>query len=769
MRGQIASLPFVGADSTAGSEAELQAAVVGGRESVDLPLSIDGSSYFANIRRRAAAGDMPRVALADLESYLADNPERIWENSWVRLPLARLSAFARRVLDEDLCADKGCTDKGRADKGHGPGPRRRDAERFFVREGGETLLRVPVSYLLKLALADAAGGAPADESRAGPSAVAAAARRLAACFTNDNTSPETSSFHIVTLAEGERGGLGLGVAREAAKRFLLTQLLVAYANEKLELTARGQEAVVFHSPHPPVRQRRLARAVSDAFYRELFVSPCLSGWDRGEEKRDYMVLCHQALSRSQLNAVAKLREAGIVPRNLVVLPSASDVSLANNGTHVSLGSRRVTARAADPASGFGAAHEKLLADLAIKIAEHFPPLFVGTYTAAPYRLDFADFHPEVVLGFLSHELDFTHLRMVWRRWQGKARNRVLGRSLTPFGPALLDRALARALGLAGDWVPDQRLIDYPVALLSTETSPGLDGRLGNQERLKQDLDSLGVIDGRMALYLPLRAREVAHHGFGGFEGRHYSLFESFAGDLAPAVELQALILAFAYKAIADGRLTHQHIPDSPEVESERRQAFFCAAAGVPTFYVRRSTPNRFLAELVEASEKVRQSRRYPGFLRVPLAEFQRSLLRLLDLKARDLVEACGCEGLLADLRRRLSDPQRSATGRACWPAPSARRASARPGASTRRGSTPRPSASTVAPCAGGSSPRRASSLPRSYGRWRGAPRATPGWRGSSRGCSAWRRSMPSWSRRANSSIPAARSSGDCVPGSSWWS
>lgn len=660
-RGRIAALPFVAGDVTAGTEAELQAVVIGRRENVDLPLAIEGSSYLANVRRRAAAGDLPQQALRDLEGFLAGEAgeaaeERSWENSWVRLPLAKLSAFAAQVLGEDLAADK--RDPG--------GARRGDAERFFLRQGGETLLRVPVSYLLKLALADAAGGDPTPGTEArGPrsprSPLAIAARRLMASFTNDNTSPETSSLSVVSVPAGQR--LGLAVAREAAKRFLLTQLLVAYANQKFELGRRGQEAAVFHSPHPPLRQRRLSRAISDAFYRELFISPCLSGWERGEEKRDYMVLCHQALSRSQLHAVAKLREAGVVPRNLVVLPSASDVSLANNGTHVSLGSRRLTALAAEPASGFGAAHEKLLADLVVKIAEHFLPLFVGTYTAAPYRFDFADFHPEVALGFLSHELDFTHLRMVWRRWQGKARNHVLGRSLTPFGPLALDRALARLLGLGGDWVPDGRLIDYPVALLSTETSAALDGTLGNQERLKLDLDSMGVIDGRMSLYLPFRARELARHGYCGFEGRHYSLYESFAGDLAPAVELQALVLAFAYKAIADGRLTHQHVPDSPEAESERRQAFFCAAAGVPTLYVRRATPNHFLSEIVAGCERVRSSRRYPGYLRVPLAELQAALLRLLELEAADLVEACGFEGLLADLKRRLREPRASATGR----------------------------------------------------------------------------------------------------------
>ena len=46
-----------------------------------------------------------------------------------------------------------------------------------------------------------------------------------------------------------------------------------------------------------------------------------------------MHLCHQVLSRSQLNAVVKLREAGIIANDLIVLPSLSNVSLANNGIH----------------------------------------------------------------------------------------------------------------------------------------------------------------------------------------------------------------------------------------------------------------------------------------------------------------------------------------------------------------------------------------------------------------------------------------------------
>ena len=259
-RGRIASLPFVGADTTAGSESELQAAVAGPRDRVDLPRTIEESSYFANVRRRAGAGDLPRQALRDLEAYLAGDGEPgrrepVWENSWVRLPLGRLSAFARQVLDQDLASDRG---KPR-------GARRADAERFFVRQGGETLLRVPVSYLLKLALADAAGGSGYP--------IASTARRLMACFTNDNTSPETSSFHVVFVAGRGDDGLGPAVAREAAKRFLLTQLLVTYANEQLGLAASGQEVVVFHSPHPPVAQRRLSRTISDAFYRESSSAP----------------------------------------------------------------------------------------------------------------------------------------------------------------------------------------------------------------------------------------------------------------------------------------------------------------------------------------------------------------------------------------------------------------------------------------------------------------------------------------------------------------
>ncbi len=156
-------------------------------------------------------------------------------------------------------------------------------------------------------------------------------------FLNDNTSPETTSFHIVA-GDGRRS-LGEQVAREAARRFLFTSLLVSWANRAFGLLESGQRALVYHAPLPSVHQEELSSCVSDSFYRELFMSPCLSGWSDGEEKYQYMHLCHQVLSRSQLNAVAKLREAGIITNDLIVLPNLSNISLANNGVHISIGSR----------------------------------------------------------------------------------------------------------------------------------------------------------------------------------------------------------------------------------------------------------------------------------------------------------------------------------------------------------------------------------------------------------------------------------------------
>jgi hypothetical protein len=643
----LESLPFSVGDTTAGSETELQAVVIGGRKQADLPLTIEQSNYFANIMRRVAAGDTPRRAVRDLVHYLDANTEGVWENSWVRFPRSALSPAAELIFRADLLADKK----------NSSGGLRSDTNKFLFHDDGTEFLRIPISYLLKLALADAVSSV-ADV----PAVVRSTGERLLSHFLSDNTSPETHSFYVGLLRSED--GMGRVVAKETALRFLFTQLLVAYANEKFRLRDFGQKAVVFFSPHPPVRQKALNGCISDAFYRELFMNPCLSGWDSGETKYAYMHLCHEVLSRSQLNAVAKLREAGIVTSNIVILPNISNISLANNGTHVSLGSRKLSTLLRDSRSGFSWVHEKYLGDLVIKIVEHFMPLFVGAYSAAPYRLDFTDFHPERVLGYLPHELDYTHLRMLWRRWKKKAKIKLFGRPVTPFGPEWLDRLMIRAFGLKGDFVPDFRLVDYLVSLMSTERSPALDGRPGNSDRLKKDLADLGIFSPKMSLYLLYKLREHNVMGFSGFEGRHYSLFESFREDLGRAVDLQNLITALAMKYIVDGMIGHEHIPDDPFIESERRQMIFGTAVGIPTFFVRADGPNRFLQHIVSRTARVRPSRRYPGYLRVYNHEYRRALLTIIREDGAGLIEMMGLQDTLADLERRIEEPDvASASGK----------------------------------------------------------------------------------------------------------
>jgi len=635
--GLVRTLPFTPDDTTAGAENEYQTAVVGDRPSVDLAREIEASGFFRNLKKRARRGDALASSITALERFLEDNADGVWENSWVRLPVDRLNPLARSILDIDLRADKACADSAR----------RSDACRFSTHEAGEEYLRIPISYLLKLSLADAVGDSDLDAS------IGQSGRRAMEHFLSDNTSPETFSFHPVGMSA--EFGMGQAIARETALRFLLSQLLIQYANRQFGLIDSGQHAELYFAPHPPVRQKRLNNLISDSFYRSLFMSPCLSGWNDGEAKHRYMHLCHKVLSRSQLNAVIKLREAGIVANNLVVLPSTSNISLANNGTHISLGSRKLTRLMADPGSGFGPMEEKHYGDLAIKIVEHFLPLFVGTYTAAPYRIDFMDFHPERVLGFLPHELDYTHLRMFWRRWKKKASLRILGSSVTPFGPDWLDRTLARCFALKGDHVPDFRLIDYLVALMATEESPALDGCMDNDRRLKQDLGDMGVFDPCMPLYMLYRARCFKNMGFTGFEGRHYSLFENLTQDMGQAANLQMLITALAYKYIFTGQITHTDIPDQPFVESERRQIFFGAAVGIPTFYVRSDTPNRLLARMVKRTANTRSSRRYSGYTRVRAVDFKQALAAMISEDAPELLEMEGLSDTLDDLTRRIVD------------------------------------------------------------------------------------------------------------------
>ena len=299
----LQSLPFSSDDTTAGTETELQAAVIGEKNDVDLPLIIEQSNYYANIMRRTVSGDTSKKLIADLDRFLNTNHEKVWENSYVRLPRSALSPFAYTMFRSDLRANKDITIS----------ELRTDAHKFVIKQSGEQFLRIPVSYLLKLALADVVSFQSSI-----PRIIQKTGYELTRNFTNDNTSPETHSFHVVKAKSGE--DIGKAIGKDISRRFLLSQLLVMYANKKFLLSRYGQQAILYFSPHPPLRQKKLNACISDAFYRELFMSPCLSGWNDGEAKHNYMHLCHEVLSRSHLNAVVKLRDAGILLSNLAILP-----------------------------------------------------------------------------------------------------------------------------------------------------------------------------------------------------------------------------------------------------------------------------------------------------------------------------------------------------------------------------------------------------------------------------------------------------------------
>jgi hypothetical protein len=196
-----ATLPFSLNDTTAGSETELQVAVAGRKQDVDLPDTIERSNYFANVLKMAAAGEAPQRLITDLERFLNSNGENVWENSWVRFSRAQLSPYADKVFRHDLLAVK-------RDLGSG---QRSDAHRFILNSrDGEEQLRLPISYLLKLALADVLGSQDAL-----PALIRSTGERLMGHFLNDNTSPETFSFHVVPLRPD--AGMGRAIARETSK------------------------------------------------------------------------------------------------------------------------------------------------------------------------------------------------------------------------------------------------------------------------------------------------------------------------------------------------------------------------------------------------------------------------------------------------------------------------------------------------------------------------------------------------------------------------
>lgn len=627
--------PFTGTDTSVGMEHELQVAVEGNHRDVDLPIIIRNSRHFNNTVKRTARGDLTPEKLKNLTSFLENNEENIWENSWVYFSESLLHPRTIMVLNEDMLVDKRIPG----------GKKRSDHQTFRCTRGNNNNLRIPVSYLLKLALIDSV------YQSCDILLLRQKAEKLAENFTSDNTSPEILSFNLV---KGKGVTTGVEAAEEGALVFLVSQLLSQYANKKFELSKQGQKCIVYNAPQAPIRQKKLNELVPEGFYRHLFMSPCLSGWDKGEEKHRYMALCHRTLSNSQLNTIARLKDAEIIKNNLTILPNTSNTCLANNGTHISLGSASLTQLGAEKNPHFNKATEKYFADLVIKIVEHFLPLLVNTYTAAPYRIDFSDCHPENILGFLPHELDYTHLRMIWRRWKKKADLNFMGKNFTPFGPRKIDQIVASAMRLQGDFIPDYRLIDYLVSLRSTGTSPALNGQQGNQRQLKKELSEMGIFDSSMSIYLPYRMRSFSKVGYSGFEGRSYSLFQSFSKDMAEAVSMQNLITAYAYKLVIEGKIHHSDIPDTPSIESERRQIFFGTALGIPTFYINTKSSNRFLHTILSKIKRQRNSRRYKGYIRVENKEYQNALVKLLQDDAAELIQDLGMGEGLALLQERLS-------------------------------------------------------------------------------------------------------------------
>ena len=636
-------LPFVPTDITAGMENELQAAVEGDNENVDLALSLMESGYYKNLMLRANRGDLSPQTVRDLNAFVKEKQVQVWENSWVRFPKYLLGQHSLEVLEHDFLEDKQAKHNRQ----------RSDLDNFLFTRQGKSWLRLPVSYLLKLSLIEAVS-----QPGLNSSLLSDMANRLSRHFISDNISPEITSF---CLAKGHDNTFPGGqLAAEGSRRYFFTQLLIRYAEKKFQLNQSGQRIHLYFAPTPPQRQKKLNTLISDQLYCDLFLNPCLSGWPRGEQKKRYMGLCHRTLCRSQLNTIAVLKESGIITNNLVTLPNTSNTSLANNGTHITLASKSLTTCFTNYQQNSSTTYEKYFADLAVKITEHFLPLFVGTYSAAPYRIGFNNFHPEKVLGFLPHQLEATHLRMIWRRWKKKARLCFCGHAFTPMGPAWIDTLLSTTLRLKGDYIIDNRLIDYLVALRSQESYPALNGLEHNQDFLKRDLFEMGIFNPQMPMYLPYRMRDLASYGFSGFEGRHFSLFPSFHNQLAAAANLQALIMHLVYKWIIDGTVTHHHIPDTPFIESERRQIFFNAAIGVPTFYVRADTNNQFLKQILALVEKQRNSRRYKSYIRIELKAYQQACIRFLKQNSGNLTEQPCVAEELSSLEAIISGTQPSA-------------------------------------------------------------------------------------------------------------
>jgi hypothetical protein len=174
---------------------------------------------------------------------------------------------------------------------------------------------------------------------------------------------------------------------------------------------------------------------------------------------------------------------------------------------------------------------------------------------------------------------------------------------------------------------------------------------------------MGVFDPAMSIYLAYRLRQFAAMGYSGFEGRHFSMFHDIMEDMGPAADLQVLLTALAFGYILRNEVGHDQIPDDPFVESERRQIFFGAAVGIPTFYVRQDTRNRFLARILGTVQDTRLSRRYRGYVRVQRKAYCQALVEMIRRDGRELIEQMALGDVIEDLAARLAAPERGAARR----------------------------------------------------------------------------------------------------------
>jgi hypothetical protein len=126
--------------------------------------------------------------------------------------------------------------------------------------------------------------------------------------------------------------------------------------------------------------------------------------------------------------------------------------------------------------------------------------------------------------------------------------------------------------------------------------------------------------------------------------------------MAPAAALQNLLTALAFKYILSGQVKHAHIPDNPFIESERRQIFFGAAIGLPTFFVHKQTTNYFLRNILTQVQNTRISRRYTNHIRVHHTDWRLALLHVIQKDAADLIEMMNLQPMIEDLELRLKDP-----------------------------------------------------------------------------------------------------------------